>query len=475
MLATSDSVQRLLDLEDRDPDVLHETAGLTALPLWPRVRMFFAQTLAAAELGENAVATAVDPWAVRRRLVRSLLPSRWDARGLRSHRGLLAVVGGGTVRTIDDREDNWLVGDYLKAAPDRAAALQWRPLPGPGGRPSFSLTRSLDPMDARVDFRARGRSLGPGQAERIETVLGEYARLLDGVLDPEQLAGVTRNTLRFELLSPLIAEEFARILDRVRPRTVLMEDASYGHRGHLIAQLKDRGIHVAEPQHGWIGPSHGAYNFGAAMSHPDMLRQLPDELLTFGSFWSDGIRVPYSTTPIGKPHLQRAAASAPPLASRSHVALVVSSIADPHGTQRFILALRDVLPEWTIRFRPHPSERASIGTRYPQLAGQDGIEIDPHSDVYDSLSSARAVIGTASTVIYEAVPFGTEVFVRQSPHTDYYAGTLFGRTFDDVSGPSEIARQLDEGTPEHSSIDGAALWSPDAAVNVRNWVSSASA
>ncbi len=473
MLETSVSVQRLLHIEDSDPEVLHESVRDGDLPLWPRVRMFFAQSLAAAELGENAVATTANPWSVRRRLVRALLPSRWDARGLRTRRDLLAVVGGGTVRTIDSHEDNWLVGDYLRAAPERAALLQWRALPGAGGAPSFRPSRSLDPLDARVDFRARRHALSSSQVARIDGLLDSYAELFRGVLDPGQLDAVKHSAQRFELLRPLVADEFARILDRVQPRTVLMEDASYGHRGALIAQMKERGIHVAEPQHGWIGPSHAAYNFGAAMFVDDMRAQLPDELLTFGDFWSQGIRVPYRTTAVGKPHLEHAATAAPAPDERARVVLVVSSIADPEGTERFVLELDAALPdEWTVAFRPHPSERAVLDRRYPRIASSRSVTIDAESDVYVSLAAARAVVGTASTVLYEAVPFGTTVFVRESAHTAYYAGTLFGDVIDDADGPEVIARTLTTTSTPTVSKEITALWAPEAATRVRRWVSS---
>jgi hypothetical protein len=264
------------------------------------------------------------------------------------------------------------------------------------------------------------------------------------------------------------------MLDRVRPSTVVMEDASYGERGSLIAAMKTRGIRVAEPQHGWIGPSHAAYNFGAVMSRPGMAAQLPDELLTFGAFWSEGLSHPAVITAIGKPHLEQAASRAIPFADRPRTFLVASSVAAPAESAAFGLRLRDALPGWTVLFRPHPSERTTFGTRYPTLVDADNVKVDMRGDVYETLAEVRAVAGTASTVLFEAARFDVHVFVRRSPFTDYYVGDVFGSPLNDDEAPSIIAGRVESHPAGSLAVAPEALWARNPSDAFRLWADSRS-
>lgn len=467
MLPRSESVERLLAVEDGRADVLFASPDDSGLPFWPRIRMAFANALTASELGDVGVSASADPWAVRRRLARAMLPSRLDSASLRGPRPFLFLMGGSTVHVADGRQHNWLADPLVAAVRGRAHLVQWRPF---AAKPAFRGARSLDPMMARVDWLAHRRKLPSAHLARIDEFISEYAELFDGAVGPKRLESIRALSRRAETLRPLIHDEFERMLDHARPSTILMEDASYGERGSLIAAMKDRGIHVVEPQHGWIGPSHAAYNFGAAMSEKSMAAQLPDEILTFGPFWAEGLRHPATLTTIGKPHLERAAASAAPFERRPRAFLVASSIADPDETASFVLALRDALADWTVLFRPHPSERGSLALRYPSLISADRVGIDMAGDLYTTLASVRGVAGTASTVLFEAARFDVHVFVRRSPFTDYYVGDVFGQPLSDDEAPDIIAQRLETPPAAAPTVTPETLWGRNPGDAFRQWV-----
>jgi hypothetical protein len=249
-----------------------------------------------------------------------------------------------------------------------------------------------------------------------------------------------------------------------------MEDASYGGRAALVALMKARGILVAEPQHGWIGPTHGAYNFGAAMRVPELFATLPDELLTFGDYWSEGIRHPARSVAIGKPHLEAMSEFAVDWEERPRSVLLVSSVTDPEETNDFGLALRSALPTtWTVIFRPHPSERVDVESRYGRMLSHSGIKLDENSDVYESLSTIRGVVGVASTVLFEALAMGCHVFVRDSPYAEYYVGDVFGPTIHGAPDIARVARVLLEDNAGPAAGIADAMWKPRATENFNLW------
>lgn len=469
-LKTARGTRALIELEDEAPDILFEKLPSESVPLWPTVRTGF---MAAMQVHDFA-SVSVDGLQARTerlraiyQLGRSFLPSRRDARGLRARRSALYLVGGGTTGIVDGEVRNWLIGDFVDQFPGASAVLQWK---GMGeGRPTFRLTRSLEPMVTRAGASAR---LSPSAVDRsaVNRLVGELASRLDGRITDGQLNSIAAAAAYRASKAPYIEAEFRRVLDRVSPQVVLMEDASYGAWAPLISLMKERGILVVEPQHGWIGPTHGAYNFGAAMRQPELFATLPDELLTFGEYWSEGIRHPATQIAIGKPHLEGMASRAPAWEKRPYEVVLVSSVANPGETIDFGLALRAALPrQWSIRFRPHPIERPSAESRYARMLGDPGIVLDKYSDVYESLSSARGVVGVASTVLFEALEMGCRVFVRDSVYTDYYVGDMFGPTIHGVQDVDRIARGLAEGSIQPGSPDVNALWRPDAIANFRAW------
>lgn len=466
-LATTRFTQALLDLEDAAPDVLFDVVPGASVPLWPQVRMNLSLALSETELTSVAVGTADTRADALARAARSFLPSRWDAAGLRAQRDLVYVSGGVTTTTSSAGVRNWLIGDYAEQFPDDSAILQWRAI-GRDAPPAFPLTRTLDPLRARAEVRSRVRPPA-SHADRIRAIITEFARLLGGIRD-DQLEGIIASAVYADRVSGSLESEIDAVLDRLRPRVVFFDSPVDGGWGAAIAAMKRRGARVVEPQHGWIGPGHGAYNFGAAMSAPELAVELPDELLTFGDYWSDGLRYPGPVTTIGKPHFEKAVLAAPPLEERPREVLVVSSVGEPGKTADFVIALAEALPtSWRVRFRPHPSERVTQVERYARLLGVPRVTLDDRTDVYEALASTRIVVGVASTVLFEAAGMGCRVFVRDTPYVPFIVGDLFGAPLEGVERVVDSARAdgLDAGS---GGPDRDSLWAPGSIAAFLRWV-----
>lgn len=466
-LATSRFTQALLDLEDADPDVLLEALPGSDVPLWPQVRMMLAYAMSAQELTSVTVEAAPERFGRLKRVARAALPSREDVRSLSGRRDVLFLVGGTTTYRSDAGVRNWLVGDFADGHPGDAAIVQWRPLM-PGAQ-AFADTRSLDALQARAEVRnrLRPRDVGP----QVQRLVREYARLLDFDIADEKVEAVIAEAAYTTPLRARLNEELGRVLDRLQPRVVLFEDAVDGGWGATVAAMKDRGIRVAEPQHGWIGPSHAAYNFGAALRRPELARAVPDELLTFGSYWGEGLRYPADVTVIGKPHLEAQVAGVSAVGDRPREVLVVSSVGEPQRTSAFVLRLAAALPAgWTVRFRPHPSERATVGARYPELVGAARVTLDERLDVYESLAASRIVVGVASTVLFEAVAMGCRVFVRDTPYVPVIVGGLFGAPVGDEDVSRIVAATAGDHDRDALAVAPEALWQPGAVGRFEEWL-----
>lgn len=469
----SRGTEALIALEDAGPDVLFEKLPDTGAHIWPLIRMDFAAATAEVELSSIAVPRTMTPAKRLGRLARAYLPHPLTTLRRAKSADICYIVGGVTVRHTLNGSENWLVDAFARQFPDSSLVVQDRPfLAGSHSGPRFRNTVSIDPLLARVDVATKFAPMSSAGQSALRRVIWSIADELDFPLDKERIARMEFAAIYRLSRARHVERQYRLLLDRVNPRVVVMEDASYGSKSTVISMLKDRGIAVLEPQHGWIGPSHGAYNFGAAMSNPELKRTLPNAVLTFGDFWGESIRHPADLISIGKPHMDEMTRDLPALNDRPKRIVIVSSVAEPDQMSDFTLTIRHGLDStWKVLYRPHPSERASLGTRYPKLVGAAGVEFDVETDVYETMRSARAVVGVASTVLYEALAMGCHVFVKDSPFTALYIDEMFGEPVSGQSGVQRIVDALRGGTM--SSVPPHVLervWKPGAVGNFRHYV-----
>lgn len=471
-MRTSASLEALLDLENRTPDALLATLPGTNLPIWPLFRQSLAQAAANVELGTIPTETAASTRSSLAKALTNVLPGRFSSTRLRGDRELLFMSSGVTVKQVPSGYRNWLTDPFAEDLEARSVVVQDRPIARNASVPTFPHTVSYSDTINRVNLVTGLLPLPRASRDFVREVLREIVSVFPIELSAQTLADLERRALFKLARARHEAPPFERMLDRVRPRIVLMEDASYGGRSKLIQVLKSRGIVVAELQHGWIGPYHTAYNFGAAMSSPLLKSTLPDVVLTFGDFWSDLIRHPARLISIGKPHLESSSLRARQPGVKKDEVLVVSSVFQRDELATRTLKLRELLPEgWIVRLRPHPSERDRIETLYPALVDRRGIEFDANSDVVSSLTTAKAVFGFSSTVLYEALAFDCQVFVIDSPLADYSSDVAtFGERIRDTDSLSRAVDRVKDGRHRMADPELDRMWKPNALENFRAFV-----
>lgn len=462
-MAEAPGTEAVVALEDAVPDALMAQTLWKPRPIWPYMRFPLTQVTREEDFSQQNVS---GPKLRRQQVVpfmRDAVRHRGRPLSAMPSSRYLFYTGGITVRRTERGQKNWLIDDYAHAVEDEAVVLQKAPFRF-SSTTDFPTTFTFDRALAVAEVNARLRPLrgkeASGVRDIVKAILDEFAYPVS-----TQQADRIEHLVVFQLARAKgIEASFARVLDRVRPEVVFMDGAAYGNMAGQIAMMKDRGIRVVEPQHGWIGRWHTAYNFGRAMEEPDLKRTFPDALLTFGEYWSSQIRFPAEVISVGKPHIEQMAAGALPLRERAKEVLVVSSVTDPDEMSDFTLALRDALPDsWCVTFRPHPSELADARERYSRLVGASRIALDHRSDVYESLREARAVVGVVSTVLFEALAFGCRTFVKESAFSEAFTHPAFGER---VSGVDSLARLakivVEEDEPEGLSDEVARIWKPGA-------------
>ncbi|MFB8386173.1 hypothetical protein ACFC3F_03425 [Microbacterium sp. NPDC055910] len=466
--------------EDSRHDSLYTVLPGADWHVWPLVRWPLVTGAVDAELATHAPVHTGTPriFDEIRSAAAGLAVGRGSLGRMPAHRRFLFVTGGVTVHPTPEGERNWLADAYLAAAPEESVLLTDAIRPrGRTRRTAFPATFTTSAAlvgGELADRLPRGRRADVDAARRaVDDLVDAFEPFLP-VPIPQEARGIAVQRL---LRADRRHRTLRRVTERLDPDVVLMEDASYGSRSPSVEWMRRQGITVVEPQHGWIGGAHGAYNFGAAMWDDELRDSLPSELLLFGEFWGRDLAHPARPVIIGKPHLETAAAKIREKGQRSRRAIVVSSVYRRESMMDLTLRVRDVLPsDWTVAFRPHPSERATVEELYPRLAGAHRVEFDRIADVYESLGDARIVVGTASTVLYEALRFDVDVLVMQSPLTAMYApADVFGPSISDDSQLSRAIASAVDGSRRTHAVNAASIWAPRASENAAAYLASAGA
>lgn len=202
---------------------------------------------------------------------------------------------------------------------------------------------------------------------------------------------------------------FSILLNKVNPKLLILECAHYFSHYPFILAAREKGVKIAEYQHGYIGDDHYAYNF-----HPkikDKIKDfLPDYMLTWGKYWSNGINTPSKKLEIGNFLLEDMLKKVK-TTNRYKKAILIISCA--HYPDRYIQLGKNIknnFPGYQLYFRPHPTEIYSVKEKYSELI-KIGYKIDTGNLYTETLPNSEIIISLEkSTVLFEAMLYTNKVF-----------------------------------------------------------------
>lgn len=261
-----------------------------------------------------------------------------------------------------------------------------------------------------------------------------------------------------------------RLLDRVRPERVINVVHYNWSALALTARAHQRGIPVAELQHGTVSPEHIAYNVGCQQRSPTT----PDYFLSFGEFWSDmvrGLGLPSERVPaLGFSWLENRMAGVPRARSRTLLVLSQRSIGVELSRLAVDVARRLAPLGWRVIYRLHPGEVADFRERTPWLTGGPLEVSTGQLDLYRQFGEVGAQLGVYSTALFEGVAFALPTLIARLPGSDSLAPFVrFGgaRYVSDAEQVAQALGELGDGVPEALVRR---VWQPGATQNFRRFV-----
>lgn len=210
---------------------------------------------------------------------------------------------------------------------------------------------------------------------------------------------------------------YHKIFQSTTARLIILEDACYGKRTHLVKWAKEHGIRVAEFQHGFIDREHAAYNFNTSKATNDYARIcLPDDFLFFGEYWRRNNTLPMQQKVIGNPYYQIKLAQSECIVENT--ILVCINGFDMDYIKAFLGKLKNFVGNWHITLRVHPNLLYLL--QYIDDVFPDTFSLSPPSIPFiEELCKTQILIAEPSTVIFESLAAGKTTYLLPTRNYTY--------------------------------------------------------
>jgi hypothetical protein len=317
----------------------------------------------------------------------------------------------------------------------------------------------------------RGARLNEGDVLRVRRWAQMIRTRLGGGPNDDQALALVRTAIRRKIA---LGQLFERLLDTVQPR-VMIHVVHYSFRGLVMTPLaKARSIPVVELQHGFIGPTHLAYNVAPGVKPV----AFPDYLLLFGKLWREitpGLPLPEERTPaIGFARLEqlrRLAGGRPTDGPRT--LLFISQPAIGEALSRAAVETAELLGNGRIRVvvRLHPGEMQDWRTRYPWLVnGRVTVVDSPSDDLYASFAQADLQVGVYSTALFEGLAFGLPTAILRLPGYEGMDVLVQRGLARLVTDAAALVEMLEANLPSPDPSQLGQIWQPNAESNFKTFL-----
>lgn len=468
------TLQDILAVEDH-PDMPEVRCPQTGIPLWsmlrvPFLRSIMSDALYGVPMGGQSARVPL------KQAVGSLARAAWHNTAHRRSEPTDVVIMATGVgnQWVDGRWFNRLTDHFAGSLPERTLVIEdffaWRwPFPRHNQRVRFSAP--LQAEAATIAKITRTREDRERAASLVDLAATRAKHHLGWELSPAQRDRFTHWLSHKAAAAPWLYGRYRTLLERLRPRILLKEEACYGLSSVLMRAARDLHIPTAEYQHGAVSQGHDAYNLAPALRDSAAYRlTLPDYFLAYGAWWIDQINVPVKGIPIGNPHRSARLSATAPATSGDRSVLVLGDGIETDMYVGLARQLAERLGEsFEVVFRPHPLERDAVRTRFASEGTP--VRLDPHVDIYDALCKAHAVVSELSTGLFEAAGLVSHIFIWDTSKSRF---TFPRHPFAAFSDADDLARQLQQtSTSPWRDEDVAKVWQPDWQTQYRRFLADA--
>lgn len=253
-------------------------------------------------------------------------------------------------------------------------------------------------------------------------------------------------------------------LKKTHCKVLFVNCGCYGEfQGIVINVARKLGVKTIELQHGSIASEHKAYNPTTVEKEcKELYQYLPEEIWTFGDYWSKSVGWNIKKVSIGNPHLNNYVNKYRDCKTLYDY-LIISQWTLYEDIKSFVKALAARFPNKKIAIRLHPADDRHVYDDILTLFGN--IELtDTTKNLYDDIGKSKCVIGGYSTCLYEALAFNKPLVIIDCDLSRKYFDTQIGCWTKEPIAIHEITENTNENVMS-------SIWKTDFSENVNKEIS----
>lgn len=222
-----------------------------------------------------------------------------------------------------------------------------------------------------------------------------------------------------------LVENFNKLFTKTTPKFIVVEDGNYGggDKATLLWCANKLKIKSIEVQHGVFDL---AYKYGVNLVANEEFSLFKTSILfSMGNYWTQYSNISSKVYQLGYPYLEDKVNKLGRCNSNTILFISQGIVTANLRTIAIQLSKRT---KYKIIYRLHPNEDISDYLEFEKY----NIQITNSGDLYTLLASCKAVVGSYSTVLFEALFFDKRIFVHKNKFSDEYIPANLGIRF--ISG-----------------------------------------
>lgn len=289
-------------------------------------------------------------------------------------------------------------------------------------------------IEAIANFLSKSQKASLKDMNEINKIIVYLKKVLPANITPKFYQDLKRNMIFIATHLNGYEKAYTLLFKKIRPSIVILNCASYGGliNATIMKVCKELKIPSAEIQHGTIAGNFEPTNYAERVRNNLEYKQyLPDYYLLFGDYWKQFICADITPVVIGNPLFSKAFRGRSDKERQREVILWVST--GEHNQCKSIVAnFLKMQNKYKVCLKLHPLEDMNeVKKTYKELEKNKNFIILQKGNIYSYLKHSDIVIGSGTTVIYEAEAMGNRVLIADNGAARAYTPSDVGEWFKD--------------------------------------------
>ncbi len=282
----------------------------------------------------------------------------------------------------------------------------------------------------RSKIRNKSKSI---DKENVRLLILFLHNHIGNLLEANELSKIENELNKYISTHYYFKEMVMRLIQKTKAKYLVLEDANYGagDKATILFAANQMNIVTIEVQHGTLDI---AFQYGENILKDPLFKDHKTKyLLTFGKYWNHFIQSTTTGFDIGFPYIEDTYLKSNKPGSKEKLLFVSQG----EYTNQLIPIAEELAAKLKgssseIIYRIHPLENEN-DEKYIPLKHLSNVSFSSGGDIYPLLIESKYIVGSYSTLLFEAALFNKSVLIHKNELSDEYIPKELGVWFNNIN------------------------------------------